>query len=144
MVREFPPFLPINRISDTDRLPESSGRRPFVLHIYKSEEVTVIEKSLEELRQELEHAQTKERQYAHQAERIRNRMRYNAKGERKQRAHHLITRGAAIESVAPMLKDMGEVEFYSLVEKIVSLPEVSAIITQAVSENAPTIAREDG
>ena len=92
----------------------------------------------------MEHAQTKERQYAHQAERIRNRMRYNAKGERKQRAHRLITRGAAIESVAPMVRDMGEVEFYSLVEKIVSLPEVSAIITQAVSENAPTIAREDG
>ena len=92
----------------------------------------------------MEHAQTKERQYAHQAERIRNRMRYNAKGERKERAHRLITRGAAIESVAPMVKDMGEVEFYSLVEKIVSLPEVSAIITQTVSENAPTIAREDG
>ena len=96
----------------------------------------------EELRQELEHAQTKERQYAHQAERIRNRMNYNAKGGRKQRAHRLITWGAAIESVAPIVKDMGEVEFYSLVEKIISLPEVSAIITQPVSENAPPIARE--
>ena len=41
-----------------------------------------------------------------------------------------------------MLKEMGEVEFYSLVEKIISLPEVSAIITQPVSENAPPIARE--
>ena len=104
-----------------------------------SKEVTIIEKSLEELRQELEYAQAKERQYAHQAERIKSRIRYHAKGNRKERAHRLITRGAAIESVAPMVKDMGEVEFYSLVEKIFSLPEVNAIITQAVNENAPTV-----
>ena len=36
-----------------------------------------------------------------------------------------------------MLKEMGEVDFYSLVEKIFSLPEVNAIITQALSENEP-------
>ena len=85
----------------------------------------------------METAQIKERQYAHQAERIRSRIRYHAKGNRKERAHRLITRGAAIESVAPMVKDMGEVEFYSLVEQIFSLPEVNAVITQAVNENAP-------
>ena len=90
----------------------------------------------------MEIAQTKQRQYAHQAERIRNRIRYHAKGNRKERAHRLITRGAAIESVAPMVKEMGEVDFYSLVEKIFSLPEVNAIITQAVNENAPP-ERED-
>ena len=92
----------------------------------------------------METAQTKERQYAHQAERIRNRIRYHAKGNRKERAHRLITRGAAIESVAPMVKEMGEVEFYSLVEKIFSLPEVNAIMTQVLSENAPSVTREDG
>ena len=84
----------------------------------------------------MEVAQTKRQQYAHQAERIRNRIRYRAKGNRKERAHRLITRGAAIESVAPMVKEMGEVEFYCLVEKIFSLPEVNAVITQAVNENA--------
>ena len=85
----------------------------------------------------MEIAQTKQRQYAHQTERIRNRIRYRAKSDRKERAHRLITRGAAIESVAPMVKEMGEVDFYSLVEKIFSLPEVNAIITQALGENAP-------
>ena len=84
----------------------------------------------------MEVAQTKQQQYAHQAERIRNRIRYRAKGNRKERAHRLITRGAAVESVAPMVKEMGEVDFYSLAEKIFSLPEVNAIITQALSENA--------
>ena len=92
----------------------------------------------------METAQTKERQYAYQAERIRHRIRYHAKGNRKERAHRLITRGAAIESVAPMVKEMAEVEFYSLVEKIFSLPEVNAIMTQVLSENAPPVTREDG
>ena len=90
----------------------------------------------------MEVAQTKQRQYAHQTERVRNRIRYRTKGDRKERAHRLITRGAAIESVAPMVKEMGEVDFYSLMEKIFSLPEVNAIITQALNENAPS-ERED-
>lgn len=112
--------------------------RSFILYAYEYKEVTIIEKSLEELRQELATAQTKERQYAHQAERIKSRIRYHAKGNRKERAHRLITRGAAIESIAPMVKDMGEVDFYSLVEKIFSLPEVNTVIKQALSENAPS------
>ena len=85
----------------------------------------------------MEVAQTKQQQYAHQTERVRNRIRYRTKGDRKERAHRLITRGAAIESVAPMVKEMGEVDFYSLVEKIFSLPEVNAIIKRTLSENAP-------
>ena len=85
----------------------------------------------------MEVAQTKQQQYAHQAERVRNRIRYRAKGDRKERAHRLITRGAAIESVAPMVKEMGEVDFYSLAEKIFSLPEVNALIQRTLSENAP-------
>ena len=85
----------------------------------------------------MEVAQTKQQQYAHQAERIRNRIRYRTKGDRKERAHRLITRGAAIESVAPTVKEMGEVDFYSLVEKIFSMPEVNAIIKRTLSENAP-------
>ena len=85
----------------------------------------------------MEVAETKQQQYAHQTERVRNRIRYRTKGDRKERAHRLITRGAAIESVAPMVKEMGEVDFYSLAEKIFSLPEVNAIITQALGETAP-------
>ena len=36
-----------------------------------------------------------------------------------------------------MIKEMGEVDFYSLAEKIFSLPEVNAIIKRTLSENAP-------
>ena len=35
-------------------------------------------------------------------------------GSRKQRTHRLITRGAAIESIAPQTKELSEAEFYSL------------------------------
>ena len=41
-----------------------------------------------------------------------------------------------------MVKEMGEVDFYSLAEKIFSLPEVTAIIAQALVKNAPS-KRED-
>ena len=38
-------------------------------------------------------------------------------GSRKQRTHRLITRGAAIESIAPQTKELTETEFYSLMGK---------------------------
>lgn len=51
--------------------------------------------------------------------------------ERKKRNHRLITRGAAVESIAPGVKGMGEGEFYELVEHIFDLPEVKAILPKA-------------
>ena len=91
-------------------------------------------KTLEELRKELDAARTKAAQYQHQLERLENRSRYIAKGDRKKRAHRLITRGAAVESIAPAVKTMGETEFYSMMEEILSLPVVTAIVTRAVKE----------
>ncbi len=41
---------------------------------------------------------------------------YLESGSRKQRTHRLITRGAAIESIAPQTKELTETEFYSLME----------------------------
>lgn len=61
-------------------------------------------------------------------ERIERRAKYLEAGERKKRNHRLITRGAAVESVAPVVKGMAEGEFYELVEQIFDLPEVKAIL----------------
>ena len=58
-------------------------------------------------------------------------IRYVEDGERKKRNHRLITRGAAVESVAPGVKGMGEGEFYELVEHIFDLPEVKAMLPRA-------------
>lgn len=76
-------------------------------------------------------AERKIRQLTHQVERIERRAKYLEAGERKKRNHRLITRGAAVESVAPVVKSMSECEFYELVESIFGLPEVQAILPKA-------------
>ena len=93
-----------------------------------------MERTLEELRKELDAAKTKAAQYQHQLERLENRSRYIAKGERRKRAHRLITRGAAVESIAPEVRAMGETEFYSMMEEILSLPVVTDIMTRATGK----------
>ena len=52
-------------------------------------------------------------QLQHKKQQLENRIIYYEKGERRKRAHHLITRGAAIESVAPLTKVLTETEFYA-------------------------------
>lgn len=70
----------------------------------------------------------KETQVEHQISRLENRMKYLEKGERKARAHRLITKGAAVESIAPQLKDLSETVFYDLMEKIFGIPAVQEIL----------------
>ena len=93
-----------------------------------------LNKELEKLRaqqardiQELEYLQ-------HDLQRLQNRLAYLEKGERKKRAHRLITKGAAIESLAPATKGMGETEFLSLMEKIFSRPDVIALLPKEDAE----------
>ena len=82
-----------------------------------------IETKIKQTEQELE-------QEMHNLARLKNRKTYYENGERQKRAHHLITRGAAVESLAPSVKDMREVEFYELAEKIFALPEVKNLIAK--------------
>ena len=69
----------------------------------------------------------------HKYQRLCNREQYYKKRERTARAHRLITRGAALESVSPLVKVLSEVEFFSLVERIFSMPEVKGIVMEAVN-----------
>ena len=68
----------------------------------------MLKKSQEELQKEHDEAVTKLGQYQHEAQRLENRIRYYAEGERKKRNHRLITRGAAVESIAPKVRNMSE------------------------------------
>ena len=84
---------------------------------------------------ELEKLQTQkdkvERQIAqceHRETLLQNRITYLDKGERRKRAHRLITRGAAVESIVPAVKSMGETEFYEFMETILHLPEVIPLL----------------
>lgn len=83
-----------------------------------------MSKELEQLRQEYAENEAKLQQYQHRVQRLEQRKKYYEKGERQKRAHRLITRGAAVESVAPEVKPMSEQGFYSLAEQIFSMPEV--------------------
>ena len=91
-----------------------------------------MEKSREELEKELAEATTKLEQYQHKGQRLENRIRYYQQGERRKRTHRLITRGAAIESVAPEVCSMSERTFFVLMERIFSMSEVAALVSHAV------------
>lgn len=84
-----------------------------------------IEEQIIRTEQELE-------QESRRLARLKNRKAYYESGERQKRAHRLITRGAAVENIAPSVKEMSEVEFYELAEKIFALPEVQNLIAREV------------
>ena len=96
-----------------------------------------MRKDLEQLRQEYSENEAKLQQYQHRAERLEQRLQYFEKGERQKRAHRLITRGAAVESVAPEVKPLSERGFYAMVEQIFSIPEVQDIVRNAVRQEEP-------
>ena len=75
-------------------------------------------------------------QEQHKIQRLENRAAYYEKGERRKRAHRLITRGAAIESVAPQTKELGETGFYALAEQVFALPDAQRLLMEAVSRHA--------
>ena len=85
-----------------------------------------IEEQIKRAEQELE-------QENRRLARLKNRKTYYENGERQKRTHRLITRGAAIESIAPEIKTLGETEFYELSEKIFALPEVKNLIAMEVN-----------
>ena len=92
-----------------------------------------MSKDLEQLRREYAENEAKLQQYQHRVQRLEQRKKYYEKGERQKRAHRLITRGAAVESIAPLVKALSETEFYAFTEKVFTLPEVRALLMEAVN-----------
>ena len=90
------------------------------------------QKTLSELEAERAACEQKLAQLQHKAQQYENRIAYCEKGERRKRTHRLITRGAAVESIAPMVKVLTEVEFYAFAESVFALPEVQALLSEAV------------
>ena len=94
------------------------------------------EKEMEKLQAEKEKVERQLAQEQHKIQRLENRAAYYEKGERRKRAHRLITRGAAIESVAPQTKDLSETEFYAFAEQVFALPDTQRLLMEAVSSYA--------
>ena len=90
------------------------------------------QKSLAQLEAERAACERQLVQLQHKAQQYKNRIAYCEKGERRKRTRRLITRGAAVESVAPTAKILTEVEFYAFAESIFSLPEVQALLAEAI------------
>ena len=93
------------------------------------------QKTVPELKAEIVDNERQLAQLQHKQQQLENRITYYEKGDRRKRAHHLITRGAAIESVAPLAKVLSETEFYAFEEKAFSLPEVKGLLMEAVNEH---------
>ena len=93
------------------------------------------EKEIEKLQAEKEKVERQLVQEQHKIQRLENRAAYYEKGDRRKRAHHLITRGAAVESVAPLIKTLTETEFYAFVEEVFELPEVKGLLMEVVNEH---------
>ena len=94
------------------------------------------QETLAELNAEKEKIERQLVQEQHIIQRLENRAAYYAKGERRKRAHRIITRGAAIESVAPQTKDLSETAFYAFVEQVFALPDAQRLLMEAVSRHA--------
>ena len=95
------------------------------------------QKNLAELNAEKEKIEQQLAQEQHKKQRLENRIAYYEyeKEDRRKRAHHLITRGAAIESVALLAKLLTETEFYAFAEMVFDLPEVKGLLMEAVNEH---------
>ena len=94
------------------------------------------EKEIEKLQAKKEKVERQLAQEQHKIQRLKNRAAYYEKGERRKRAHRLITRGAAIESVAPQTKELGETEFYTFAEQVFALPDTQRLLAKTVRDHA--------
>ena len=93
------------------------------------------QKTIPELEAEKAENERKLSQLQHKKQQLENRITYYEKGDRRKRAHHLITRGAAIESVAPLTKVLTEAKFYTFAEKVLAVPEIKCLLMEAVNEH---------
>ena len=93
------------------------------------------QKSLAQLEAERAACERQLIQLQHKAQQYENRITYCEKGERQKRTHRLITRGAAVESIAPSVKVLTEVEFYAFAESVFALPEVQTLLAEAIHDH---------
>ena len=93
------------------------------------------QKTIPELEAEIAAKERQLAQLQHKQQRLENRRNYYEKGDRRKRAHRLITRGAAIESVEPLAKVLTETEFYTFAEKVLAFPKVKSLLMSAVNSH---------
>ena len=134
LVQSISTAKPENSISS--RRPSTENVGGLFASIFNRQEVKIMqEKEIEKLQAEKEKVERQLAQEQHKIQRLENRAAYYEKGDRRKRAHRLITRGAAIESVAPQTKDLSESAFYAFAEQVFALPDTQRLLTEAVSNH---------
>ena len=93
------------------------------------------QKTIAELNAEKEKIEQQLTQEQHKKQRLENRIAHYERGDRTKRAHNLIVRSADMESIAPLTKLLTRAEFYAFSEKIFDMPEVKALLMEAVNEH---------
>ncbi len=100
-------------------------------------------KTIPELQAKIAANEQRLAQLQHKQQQLTNRISYCEKGERRKRAHRLITRGAAVESVAPLVKDLSETEFYVFAEQVFALPAAKDLLAEAVNAHNQAEKKEE-
>jgi len=94
-----------------------------------------MDKTMEQLLAEKAKIEKRIEQEKHKGQQLENRQNYYESVDRKKRRHRLITRGAAVESIAPEVKPLTEREYYEMMEHILSLPEAKTAVLLAVTNH---------
>ena len=94
------------------------------------------QKTIPELKAEIAANERQLSQLRHKQQQLENRAAYYEKGDRRKRAHRLITRGAVVESVAPQTKDLSETAFYAFAEQVFALPDTQRLLKEAGGNHA--------
>ena len=88
-----------------------------------SEKRQKMKQELETNLEKIQKAKERLEQLDHQMERLEMKKDFLDQKKRKARAHRLITKGAAVESILPETKELGEKHFYNSVLRFFSEKE---------------------
>ena len=79
-----------------------------------------------------EQYENKRQQISHQLQRVEQREKYLRQGAAKERTHKLCNIGGAVLHFWPEAQQLTKAEFYELLERLSTLPEVNEIFRQAI------------
>ena len=95
-------------------------------------------KTKEQLLAQREQYETQRQQITHQLQRLEQREKYIRQGAAKERTHKLCNIGGAVLHFWPEAQQLTKAEFYELLERLSTLPEVNEIFRQAI-DLLPTV-----
>ena len=86
----------------------------------------------EQLRAKREQYENQRQQISHQLQRLEQREKYLRQGAAKERTHKLCNIGGAVLHFWPEAQQLTKAEFYELLERLSTLPEVNEMFRQAM------------